>query len=65
MLANRGCMQEPPHEGTVPPPVHEAAGDEEAPSDEEVAAMVATDPVDRAPGQEVGWWLPCCPARAI
>lgn len=48
------CLQEPPHEGSVPAPAHEPAEDDEAPSDEEVAAILATDPTDRAPGQEVG-----------
>lgn len=53
-------LQEPPREGSAPRPAHEAAEDDEAPSDEEVAAMVANDPADRAPGQEVGI-LPCPP----
>ncbi len=54
MCRSTCCLQEPPQEGSVPASAHEPAEDDEAPNDEEVAAILATDPTDRAPGQEVG-----------
>ncbi|KAL4425632.1 hypothetical protein ABPG75_009648 [Micractinium tetrahymenae] len=45
------ASKEPLQEGGAPP-AQETAEVDEAPSDEEVAALVATDPADRAPGQE-------------